>query len=85
MTDEKAFDGPRCALDWEFAGLVELLCHRGKGCDRSIAATIRSLTTSITFGYLSIYPFGWWLMTGAGFSEREILLADCWWLLLAGG
>jgi hypothetical protein len=30
MTDEKAFDGPRCALDWEFAGLVELFVIAAK-------------------------------------------------------
>jgi hypothetical protein len=25
--------------------------------------------------------FGWWLMAGAVFSERKVLLAGCWWLV----
>jgi hypothetical protein len=24
---------------------------------------------------------GWWLMAGAGLSERKVLLAGCWWLI----
>jgi hypothetical protein len=45
-----------------------------------------------SFSGLSACSVGWWLMAGAGFSERRVLLADCWWLvcserkvLLAGG
>jgi hypothetical protein len=43
----------------------------------------RHRIVSITYSVLqfAVYSFGWWLMAGADFFERKVLLADCWWLV----